>query len=126
MHPNAIRVSAAAEELGLQIEHRHFDDTTRTAEDAARVVGVDVGQIVKSLVFDVVHDDGATETVIALVSGSNRCDPTSLAAVAGGAKTARVDAEVARAATGYPIGGIPPFGHASPLRVFADPDLLGY
>ena len=45
---------------------------------------------------------------------------------AGGAKCERVDADSVRAATGFPIGGVPPFGHASHLPVFVDPDLLQY
>jgi prolyl-tRNA editing enzyme YbaK/EbsC (Cys-tRNA(Pro) deacylase) len=44
--------------------------------------------------------------------------------VAGGATCARVDADMVREATGFPIGGVPPFGHSTPLRVFVDPDLL--
>jgi prolyl-tRNA editing enzyme YbaK/EbsC (Cys-tRNA(Pro) deacylase) len=53
-------------------------------------------------------------------------DEKKLAAAAGGAKCSRVDADAVRAATGYPIGGVPPFGHATQLRVFVDPDLLQY
>ena len=80
-----------------------------------------VGQIVKSLVFAV---DG--EIVMAYVSGSNQLDEKKLALAAGGAKCSRVDADAVRAATGYPIGGVPPFGHSTQLRVFVDPDLLQY
>lgn len=119
MHANAVRVAAAAESLGLGIEIREFPAGTRTAEDAAAAIGVDLGQIVKSLVFAV---DG--EPVLALVSGSNRLDEAALAAAAGGSAAARMDADAVRAATGYPVGGIPPFGHATPLRTFCDEDLL--
>ena len=49
-----------------------------------------------------------------------------LARAAGGEKAVRVDADAVREATGYPIGGVPPFGHATTLRVFVDPDLLTY
>ena len=87
----------------------------------AAAIGVGVGQIVKSLIFGV---DG--ELVLAYVSGSNQLDEKKLAAVAGGAKCARVDADAVRAATGFPIGGVPPFGPRTPLRVFIDPDLLQY
>jgi len=61
-----------------------------------------------------------------LVSGSNQLDEKKLAAAAGGAKCARVDADAVRDATGYPIGGVPPLGLATQLRVFIDPDLLQY
>ena len=60
------------------------------------------------------------------MSGANQLDERKLAAVAGGAKCKRVDADAVRAATGFPIGGVPPFGHDTRLRVFVDPDLLTY
>ncbi len=125
-HPNVDRVVEAARRAGLHIETVHFADGTKTAADAASAIGVEVGAIVKSLVFAVVHEDGSEEVVVALVSGSNQLDERKLAAVAGARKSRRVDADRVRAATGYPIGGVPPLGHAEPLRVFADPDLLTY
>ena len=121
LHPNCLRVLAAARDAGMEIEIRQFPEGTKTAQDAADAIGVTVGQIVKSLVFAV---DG--EPVMALVSGSNQLDEKKLAAAAGGTKCARVDADIVRAATGYAIGGVPPFGHTTQLRVFVDPDLLQY
>jgi Cys-tRNA(Pro) deacylase len=121
LHPNTLRVITAAREAGLEITTRRFPEGTKTAADAAAAIGVTVGQIVKSLVFGV--DD---EIVMALVSGSNQLDEKKLALAAGGAKCARVDADAVREATGYPIGGVPPFGHSTQLRVFVDPDLLQY
>ena len=121
VHPNTLRVIAAAREAGLEITTRRFPEGTKTAADAAAAIGVSVGQIVKSLVFSV---DG--EIVMAYVSGANQLDEKKLAAAAGGAKCSRVDADAVRAATGYPIGGVPPFGHSTQLRVFVDPDLLQY
>jgi Cys-tRNA(Pro) deacylase len=121
IHPNVVRVTAAAKERGLDISTRRFPEGTKTAADAAAAIGVTVGQIVKSLVFGVDN-----EIVMALVSGSNQLDEKKLALAAGGAKCARVDADAVREATGYPIGGVPPFGHSTQLRVFVDPDLLQY
>jgi Cys-tRNA(Pro) deacylase len=121
VHPNTLRVIAAAREAGLEITTRRFPEGTKTAADAATAIGVTVGQIVKSLVFGVDN-----EIVMALVSGSNQLDEKKLALAAGGAKCARVDADAVREATGYPIGGVPPFGHSTQLRVFVDPDLLQY
>jgi prolyl-tRNA editing enzyme YbaK/EbsC (Cys-tRNA(Pro) deacylase) len=63
---------------------------------------------------------------MALVSGANQLDEAKLAHAAGGERCERVDADVVRQATGFPIGGVPPLGHATPLRVFVDPDLLDY
>jgi prolyl-tRNA editing enzyme YbaK/EbsC (Cys-tRNA(Pro) deacylase) len=98
-----------------------FPEGTRTAEDAARAVGCEVGQIVKSLVFLL---DGAP--VIALVSGSNRLDERRLASALGGESVGRADADSVRAATGYPIGGVPPFGHVTSLLTAIDEDLLAH
>jgi prolyl-tRNA editing enzyme YbaK/EbsC (Cys-tRNA(Pro) deacylase) len=121
LHPNAERVRLAALELGLSITIRRFPEGTRTAVDAAAAVGCELGQIVKSLIFAV---DG--ELVLAYVSGANQLDERKLAIAAAGDACQRVDAERVREATGFPIGGVPPFGHAQPLRVFLDPDLLTY
>jgi Cys-tRNA(Pro) deacylase len=120
-HPNVTRVVEAARAAGLAIETRRFPEGTKTAQDAASAIGVEVGQIVKSLVFGV--DD---EIVMALVSGANQLDEKKLAAAAGGAKCSRVDADAVRSATGFPIGGVPPLGLATQLRIFIDPDLLQY
>lgn len=119
LHPNVVRVVAAAAQRGLAIEPRRFPEGTKTALDAAAAIGVEVGQIVKSLIFAV---DG--DVVLAYVSGANQLDEKKLAVAAGGTKCKRVDADVVREATGFPIGGVPPFGHTTHLRVFIDPDLL--
>ena len=121
LHPNVVRVVEAGRALGIDIQPRRFPDGTKTAQDAAAAIGVDVGQIVKSLVFAV---DG--EIVMAYVSGANQLDETKLAIAAGGARCSRVDADAVRTATGFPIGGVPPFGHTTTLRIFIDPDLLQY
>jgi len=120
-HRNVQRVVDAGERLGVTVEPHHQPDGAKTAADAAEAVGCDVAQIVKSLIFGV---DG--EIVLAYVSGANRLDERKLAAAAGGEKCARVDADAVRAATGFPIGGVPPFGHDTELRVFIDPDLMGH
>ena len=120
-HANVLRVIEAAAALGLDITPRTFPDGTRTAQEAADAIGVQVGQIVKSLIFAV---DG--EVVLAYVSGANQLDESKLALAAGGAMCQRVDADVVRSTTGFPIGGVPPFGHTTALRVFIDPDLLLY
>ncbi len=113
------RVRAAAAALGLAIEVRRFPEGTRTAQDAATAIGCSVGAIVKSLIFTV---DG--EVVLALVSGANQLDEAKLAAAAGGSACGRANADQVRAATGFPIGGVPPIGLATPVREFLDEDLL--
>jgi prolyl-tRNA editing enzyme YbaK/EbsC (Cys-tRNA(Pro) deacylase) len=108
----------ATNDLGVTV--REFPQGTRTAVDAARAVGCHVGQIVKSLVFV-----AGAKPVVALVSGANRLDEHRLAALAG-EPVVKADAETARAATGYAIGGVPPFGHATEVPVYMDRDLFGY
>jgi prolyl-tRNA editing enzyme YbaK/EbsC (Cys-tRNA(Pro) deacylase) len=111
----------AARGAGLEPEVRRFPEGTKTAESAARAVGCEIGQIVKSLVF--MADGGP---LLALTSGANRADPQRLAWLVGAAAVRRADPEEARAATGFAIGGTPPFGHPCPVTVLMDRDLLGY
>jgi Cys-tRNA(Pro) deacylase len=118
--PAADRVKASLEKAGVDIEIREFPDSTRTAAEAARAVGTSVGQIVKSLVFM-----AGGRPVMALVSGSNRLDLDRLAALTG-APVSKADAEAVRAATGYAIGGVPPFGFPAPIPTYIDRDLLGH
>ena len=120
-HPNIAAVVDAAAAAGLRIEARQFPEGTRTAADAAAAIGVDVGAIVKSLVFLV--DD---RPVLALVSGANQADEPALAEAAGGRTTERPDAATVRTITGFPIGGVAPFGSATPLPVLIDEDLLAF
>jgi prolyl-tRNA editing enzyme YbaK/EbsC (Cys-tRNA(Pro) deacylase) len=120
--PSAIeRFEEAARAAGLGLEIKRFPQGTKTAADAARAIGCDIGQIVKSLVFVA---DG--RPFLALTSGSNRADPGRLAKLLGSAQVRRASPEEAREATGYAIGGTPPFGHPGSLRVLVDRDLLAY
>lgn len=115
------RFLQAAAVLRHPVEVRRFPEGTKTAEDAARAVGCELGQIVKSLVFVA---DG--RPVLALTSGANRVDTGKLAALTGASEVRRASPEEARAATGFAVGGTPPFGHPDRIRTFLDPDLLGY
>ncbi len=103
---------------GLEPDVREFPAGTRTAADAARAVGCSVGQIVKSLVF--LADD---RPVLVLTSGANLVDTDKIAKQMDAAEVRKADADQARAATGYAIGGTPPFGHVRPLEVLIDQDL---
>lgn len=115
------RFRSAAEVLGIEIEVATFPQGTRTAEDAARAVGCHLAQIVKSLVF--MADDAP---VLALTSGANRVDTDALARLAGATTVRRATPEEARAATGFAVGGTPPFGHSVAVRTFLDRDLTGH
>ena len=113
------RFVAAARAKGLEPDVRRFPDGTKTADDAARAIGCDVAQIVKSLVF--MADD---LPVLALTSGRNRVDTQALADVAEASKARRATPDEARAATGFAVGGTPPFGHPETIRTFLDVDLI--
>ncbi len=106
---------------GIDPDVRVFPDGTRTAADAAAAVGVEVGQIVKSLVF-MIEDD----PLLILTSGANRVDEDEVAGSLEVASLRKATAEQVRAATGFAIGGTPPCGHAQPLRTVLDRDLLDY
>ena len=121
VHPGVEKVVAAGAERGLAVEPEEHAAGSRTAQDAAAAIGCPLGAIVKSLVFRVDH-----EVVVALVSGTNTLDEEALARAAGGREAGRVDAGTVREATGFPVGGVPPFGHRSELRVFVDEDLLAF
>lgn len=114
------RFRDAAQELGVSVEPMRYPEGTRTAADAAAAVGCDVGQIVKSLVFAT-----PTRLVLALTSGANRVDTDRLGELAG-EEISLADPEAVRAATGFAIGGTPPFGHLNPLAVWIDQDLLAH
>lgn len=120
--PSAQKVQDAAKRLGLSIAVREMPQSTRTAEEAAAACGCAVGQIVKSLVFQ-----GRTSgtAYLLLVSGRNRVNEKGAAAVIGEALT-RPGASQVRDRTGFAIGGIPPFGHATAMATFVDRDLLDH
>ncbi len=95
---------------------REFPEGVRTAADAARAVGCEVGAICKSLVFRRA-DTGAPLLVIA--SGANRVDEAPLG-------VEKADAAFVREVTGAAIGGVPPFDHPQPIETLVDEDLMGY
>jgi prolyl-tRNA editing enzyme YbaK/EbsC (Cys-tRNA(Pro) deacylase) len=117
----AAAVVDAGRALGLELDVRQFPDGTRTAADAARAIGCQVDQIVKSLVF--VAD---SEPVLVLTSGGNRVDVVKVGRERSAAVVRKADAGEVRAATGYAIGGTPPFGHARHLPVLVDRHLTGF
>ncbi len=115
------RFLEAARVAGIEPDVRRFPEGTKTAHDAARAIGCEVGQIVKSLVF--MADD---RPVMAFTSGANRVDGSKLAAVVEANDVRRATPEEARSATGFAVGGTPPFGHPERLTCVVDPDLLSW
>jgi prolyl-tRNA editing enzyme YbaK/EbsC (Cys-tRNA(Pro) deacylase) len=114
------KVRRTADDLGLSIAVLEMPQSTRTADEAAMACGCSVGQIVKSLVF--AGAESGTPYLL-LVSGTNRVDQAGVAAALGEALV-RPGAAQVRDWTGFVIGGIPPFGHETPIRTFIDRDLL--
>lgn len=119
---SARRVQEALRAAGFAFRVVELPASTRTAQEAADAIGCTVAQIAKSLVF---RGAASGEAVLVVASGINRVDEARVAALAGEA-IVRADADFVRAATGFAIGGIPPAGHARPLRTWIDEDLLQY
>ena len=118
---SAQRVQDALASLGLDCSVTEYQNSARTSAEAAAVLGCAVGQIAKSLVFR--RASGLPVLVIA--SGVNRVDEKKVAAVIG-ETIHKADAEFARLATGYAIGGIPPVGHMQRVATLIDEDLLKF
>jgi len=111
MHPTAARLADRLEQRGLQIEVRTLSDSARTAQLAADALAVEVGQIVKSLVFLRGEDP-----VLVLCAGDRRVDADRL-----GLSPAPPDR--VREVTGFSIGGVPPLGHDVELATTIDESL---
>jgi len=118
--PAVGKVQAAIAERGLDRAVIELAVHARTSPQAAEALGVSVGQIAKSLVFTV-----NAAPVMVIASGANRVDETKVGRLAGGA-VRRADPETVRQATGYAIGGVPPFGHQTLLPIYIDRDLERY
>lgn len=108
--------------MGLKGEVAEFEEATSTASAAAAAIGCDLGQIVKSLIF---RAEPSGSAVLVLTSGLNRVDEKLLQATVG-EKLGKADAAFVRSATGYSIGGVPPFGYKHPQHTYIDEDLLQY
>jgi prolyl-tRNA editing enzyme YbaK/EbsC (Cys-tRNA(Pro) deacylase) len=104
------KVIDTARELGLEVDVRRLPGTTATVGDAARAVGCDEAEIAKSLVFVA---DG--DPVLCIASGSHRVDPGLLAEALDVAEVRQATPDEVRAATGFSVGGVPPFGHDLPV-----------
>jgi prolyl-tRNA editing enzyme YbaK/EbsC (Cys-tRNA(Pro) deacylase) len=114
VHPTAARFAEGLHRRGLEIEVRTLSDSARTAALAAAALNVEIGQIVKSLVFE--RD---SEAVLVLCAGDRRVDAERL-----GLRPARADR--VRAATGFSIGGVPPLGHDEQLETIIDASLTRF
>ena len=103
-------LAECARELGLEVEVQRLEASTRTVKDAAVAVGCEESEIAKSIVFVA---DG--DPVVCVASGRHRIDTVKLADALDVAEVRQAAADEVRAATGYAIGGVPPFGHDLPV-----------
>jgi len=104
------RLADCARDLGIELKVRRLEATTRTVKDAAVAVGCEEAEIAKSIVFVA---DG--DPVVCVASGRHRIDTDKLAEALDVAEVRQAAAQEVRAATGFPVGGVPPFGHDLPV-----------
>jgi prolyl-tRNA editing enzyme YbaK/EbsC (Cys-tRNA(Pro) deacylase) len=115
------RVARALQEQGHPHAPVMLDDAARTAQQAADALGIDVGQIAKSIIFRRKSDDAA---VLVITSGDKRVDEKKVDAIVG--KTGRADADFVKSRTGYSIGGVAPIAHATPPVTLIDRELFRF
>jgi prolyl-tRNA editing enzyme YbaK/EbsC (Cys-tRNA(Pro) deacylase) len=121
-HPNVVAVREALEAAGAHTsEVVVLDEAVHTAVAAAEALGVEVGQIANSLIFD-----AEGEPLLVLTSGAHRVDTAKVAAGLGIGKLRRATPEFVREHTGQAIGGVAPLGHPKPVRTLVDVALEQY
>ena len=113
-------VQKALDSFEVKTEIVRFEETTRTAQDAADAIGTELGSIIKSLCFSV---DG--DPVLILTAGDRKVDNRKVAEIYGvGRKRVKIaDAETTLSVTGYAPGGVPPVGHETEIAVLIDESL---
>jgi len=122
LRPGARRVQDELARLGRDLKVVEFDASTRTSADAAAAIGCNLGQIAKSLIF---RAEPSGRPILVVASGANRVDVMKVEHELG-ETLAKADAQYVREKTGFPIGGVPPVGHAERPVTFIDRDLLGF
>ena len=115
------RVQQALNDAGIEARVLRLPESTRTAADAARAVGCEVGAIVKSLLF---MADG--EPVLVMCAGDRKVDTGKIASYLGVSSVGMAPVDEVRRITGFAIGGVPPLGHATQVRTLMDRSLLGW
>ena len=113
-----VRVSRALQTLGHPHAPVMLSDAARTAQEGADALGVQLGQIAKSVIFRRKEDDAA---VLVVTSGDRRVDEKKVSALVG--KVGRADADFVKARTGFTIGGVSPVAHLHPSVTLLDQDL---
>lgn len=122
LSPSAQKIQNLLNALGYPYTVIEHAESTRTAQEAADRAGCQLGQIVKSLIF---RGKTSGKPILVLASGANRVDEKRISEYAGEA-IVRADADFARSATGFAIGGVPPIGHKQKMESYLDEDLLAF
>jgi prolyl-tRNA editing enzyme YbaK/EbsC (Cys-tRNA(Pro) deacylase) len=122
LSPTAQKVQDLLTLLGFNCKVIEFQESTRTAQEAAERAGCTLGQIIKSLIFKGKTTD---KPILVLTSGVNRVNEKLIDDYAG-EPIGRADADFVRTVTGFAIGGVPPIGHAHKMETYLDEDLLQY
>lgn len=115
------RVARLLQDKGHPHAPQMLDDACRTAQQAADALGIELGQIAKSIVFRRKGDDTA---VLVVTSGDKRVDEKKVEALVG--KLGRADADFVKSTTGFSIGGVSPFAHATPPVMLIDRELFRF
>jgi prolyl-tRNA editing enzyme YbaK/EbsC (Cys-tRNA(Pro) deacylase) len=122
LQASAQKVQDMLRERGFSARVVSLADSARTAREAARAIGCEVEQIVKSLVF---KGKDSAQPVFVVASGSNRVNEQRISELVG-EPIEKADADFVRRHTGFVVGGVPPLGHGEPLRTYIDEDLLKF
>ena len=122
LSPTAQKVQNLLTSLGFNFTVIEFQESTRTAQEAAERAGCTLGQIIKSLIFKGKTTD---KPILVLTSGANRVDEERISEYAG-EPIGRADADFVRTVTSFAIGGVPPLGHRHKMETYLDEDLLQY
>ena len=122
LSPTAQKVQDLLMSLGFTCNVIEFQESTRTAQEAAERAGCTLGQIIKSLIFKGKISD---KPILVLTSGANRVNEERISEYTG-EPIGRADADFVRTVTGFAIGGVPPLGHAQKMETYLDEDLLQY
>ncbi len=117
---SAQKVQDALKNLGIASQVIELPATTRTAQEAANTIGCRVEQIAKSIIF---RGKSSGKAILVIAGGANRVNEKIIQTVAG-EPIGKADPDFVREKTGFVIGGVPPVGHATPLEIYIDEDLL--
>ncbi|MFZ5642137.1 MAG: YbaK/EbsC family protein [Bacillota bacterium] len=113
--PEILRVQKYIERFGLGLKVMELDENTGTSELAAAALGVEVGQIAKTLLF---LADG--EPIMVVASGDVKIKSGRLKKLTGSSKVRMADPDTVNRITGYSVGGVCPVALPGKIRILLD------